>query len=417
MGRPISEVKMIASVSGNTVTFTTPLHISYRTAWTAQLTRYNATHTQYAGVEDLRLEGGSDGQIRFEAAANSWAKNIECTSWLGECVALNNSFRVELRDSYIHDGVWSAPGGGGYAVSFAKGTSEALVENNIVRQANKVMVARSSGAGSVVAYNYMDEGFINYNTGWQEVGVNGSHMVGPHHMLFEGNLSFNYDSDDTHGNSIYQTVFRNHLTGQRRGMTDSGNARTAGVMFGSWWHTFAGNVLGTPGMTGWVYEDTTPSPGVKAIWRLGYAPIHWEQTPDPLVVATTIRQGNYDYVRNQVDATVSLPDSLYLTGKPWFFGNCVWPWVDPMGPVQVQKLPAKERFEGRTCGTAQPTPTPSPTATPTPTPSITPTPTPTPSPFSPVVNWTCTMPRVTTTTSGGKRRYVVDRGTCTGQEQ
>ena len=35
--RPTNEIKQIASVSGNTVTFTTPVHISYRTSHTAQL--------------------------------------------------------------------------------------------------------------------------------------------------------------------------------------------------------------------------------------------------------------------------------------------------------------------------------------------------------------------------------------------
>ena len=85
--------------------------------------------------------------------------------------------------------------------------------------ANKVMVARSSGAGSVVAYNYMDDGYINGSDAWVEVGVNGSHMVGSHHMLFEGNYSFNTDSDQTHGNAIYHTYFRNYLSGYRKPFT------------------------------------------------------------------------------------------------------------------------------------------------------------------------------------------------------
>jgi hypothetical protein len=50
---------------------------------------------------------------------------------------------------------------------------------------------------------------------WLEIGVNGSHMVGSHHMLFEGNHSFNLDSDDTHGNSIYHTFFGNYGSGYR----------------------------------------------------------------------------------------------------------------------------------------------------------------------------------------------------------
>ena len=95
-------------------------------------------------------------------------------------MAIVSSFRIEVRDSYIHDGAWSYPGGGGYAIGLAWASAEALIENNIILDANKMMVGRSAGAGTVVAYNYTDDGFIGYDPSWQEVGINGSHMVGSH---------------------------------------------------------------------------------------------------------------------------------------------------------------------------------------------------------------------------------------------
>jgi len=350
-GRPIAEIKEVASVNGNVVTFTTPLHISYRGAYGAQLTRYTGqnAHVRNAGLEDLTVYGGGDGNVRFLCAAYSWMRNVEDTFWLGEGVAINNSFRVEVRGSYIHDTVWPAPGGGGYAISLANGSSEVLIEDNIVVKANKVMVARSSGAGSVVGYNYMDDGFISYALDWVEVGINGSHMVGPHHMLFEGNESFNYDSDDTHGNSIYHTVFRNHLSGFRRSFPGMGNARAGGLMYGSWWHSFIGNVMGTQGqMTGWVYEDSNYPWGGSAIWKLGYNPIHWEQDADPKVLSTVLREGNFDYLTNTVHwdtAPQTIPASLYLTAKPAFFGSLPWPWVDPTGATKLYTLPARARYD------------------------------------------------------------------------
>src|SRR5262249_1095966 len=178
-GRPIGEIKEVASVDGDSVTFTTPLPTSYRRSHNAQLTRYapNNAHVTDAGIEDLTVSGGADGNVRFVCAANSWMKNVEDTQWLGEGVAINNSFRIEVRGSYIHDTVWPEPGGGGYAISFAFGSSEILIENNIVMQANKVLVSRSSGAASVVGYNYMDDGHILSAPLWQEVGINASHMV------------------------------------------------------------------------------------------------------------------------------------------------------------------------------------------------------------------------------------------------
>jgi hypothetical protein len=168
------------------------------------------------------------------------------TQWIGEGVAVNGSFRVEIRDSYVHTGSWPEPGGGGYVISLANGSSEILIENNILIDANKEMVMRSSGAGSVVAYNYADDGWIYGTETWVEVGINASHMAGPHHVLFEGNYSQNADSDYTHGNAIYLTFFRNWLSGQRRDFTDSANVRTVGLAYGSWWDSFVGNVLGVP---------------------------------------------------------------------------------------------------------------------------------------------------------------------------
>jgi hypothetical protein len=351
--RPIAEVKEVASVSGNVVTFTTPLHISYRASYAAELTRYTGAnvHVKNAGLEDLTLYGGADGNVRFECAAYSWMRNVEDTVWLGEGVAINNSFRIEVRDSYVHDTAWPQPGGGGYAISLGAGSAEALIENNIVLQANKMMVGRSAGAGSVVGYNYMDDGHILSDPNWVEVGINGSHMVGSHHMLFEGNESFNYDSDNTHGNAIYHTVFRNHLSGYRRSFPGMANARAGSLMYGSWWHSFVGNVLGTAGKTsGWEYEDPgTPWGSAFYIWRLGYDPIHWDQDPDPMVRSTVLREGNFDYVTNQVHwdtGPQTLPDSLYLSGKPAFFGDSPWPWVDPTGPTKLHTLPARARYEG-----------------------------------------------------------------------
>jgi hypothetical protein len=355
-GRPVNEVKEIASVTANVVTFTTPLHISYRASKAAQLTPFTAS-VRNAGLEDVTVVGGSDGNVRFEAAAYSWVKNVEDTVWLGEGVALDYSFRCEIRDSYIHDGAWPEPGGGGYALSSASASAEWLIENNIVLQANKVMVVRSSGAGSVVAYNYMDDGHIRSNPAWVEVGINGSHMVGGHHILFEGNESFNYDSDNTHGNAIYMTVFRNHLIGFREDYTGMWNARTAGLMYGSWWHSFVGNVLGVAGqMSAWVYED----PGdwsygdgsawgnYNDIWKLGYDPQHWEQAADPQVRNTVLRDGNFDFLTNAIHwdrASRVIPPSLYLTSRPAFFGSNPWPWVDPTGAAKLSVLPARQRYD------------------------------------------------------------------------
>jgi hypothetical protein len=183
-------------------------------------------------------------------------------------------------------------------------------------------------------------------------------MVGPHHVLFEGNYGFNWDSDKTHGNAIYHTVFRNHLRGIRRDFGDAttanGPKRCGAVTYYSYWHSFVGNVLGASGqMTGWVYESG--SMDAPSIWKLGWD--DWSPYPiDPRATATTLRHGNYDYVTNSVvwDRSISnhvLPPSLYLSQSPAFFNagrGYAWPWVNPLDAVQLQTLPAKARFDAGT---------------------------------------------------------------------
>jgi hypothetical protein len=371
--RPHNEIKQVASVNGNVVTFTSPLTMDYLTGQHAELTTYTGSNTpvQKAGVEGLTVKGGGDGALRFEDAMYSWAKNIECTGWYGECVSMNNGFRDELVDSYIHDAAWAEPGGAGYAISLAHGSSGILIENNIVVRANKVMVSRSSGAGSVVAYNYMDDGYIATDEGWVEIGLNASHMVGSHMVLFEGNQSFNMDSDDTHGNSTYIVYFRNLATTVRSTFTsdytgdtinDAGNIpagnngpkRAAGAMSYSYWMSYVGTVLGQPGLATMAngYMDSSTTPGVwgPTIWLMGWNDLS-PYTVDPKVAATAIRDGNWDsYLGKQTwltDASAPLPDSMYLSCKPAFFGSDTWPWLDP-GTGTIHTLPAKARLDAGT---------------------------------------------------------------------
>ncbi len=366
--RPNAEIKQISAMSGNTITFDSPITLSYRVGHKAQLHHWRMPHTRNAGVENLTAQYADNDNIDFNWCAYCWAYNVENTLWSGAGFGVNASFRVQLEAFYNHEPVWPAPGGAGYNISLAFGSSEILIENGISIKANKVMVVRSAGAGSVVGYNYMDDGYIAGQEAWLEIGVNGSHMVGSHHMLFEGNYAFNMDSDDTHGNSIYHTFFRNYGSGYREQFKSIGDVvvddianlpggnrplRAAGAMAYSYWMSWFGNVLGTSGhVGGWLYDAKRGSPGV---WMLGWDSDSPYPT-DPNVAATAIRDGNFDYFTNSViwaslDTNHALPNSLYLTRKPAFFdagSGYTWPWVNPMGGTHLFKLPAKVRFEAGT---------------------------------------------------------------------
>jgi hypothetical protein len=400
--RTTSEIKRISAISGNTITFDSPIIISYRVANTAQLSHYQMAFTTNAGVENMTLSGADGGALLFQNAVNSWAYRVECTVWLGPgCIQVDRSLRVQLEQFYVHDGAWPEPGGSGYAIALCCGSSEILIENGISLRANKVIVSQQSGAGSVTSYNYMDQAFIccdssNPTQGhdfWIENGLNNSHYAGSHHMLFEGNLTNEMGEDQTHGNSIYNTFFRNYATGYRlpswvnafdratindlTGLPQGtrGPLRAAETQLYTYWETFIGNVLGYPGYStkanGWVYKSATRGP---AIFVLGAGYQRNNNGPDPKAGfdtngqgGTTIAHGNYDYLTKAVTwdpnhSDRNLPNSFFLKSKPAFFNDgsgYPWPWVTPTEPSPVQSgpsgcggtcsgLPAKARYDAGT---------------------------------------------------------------------
>ena len=354
--RPVGQMLEIASISGNTVSFTTPLHIAFDTAHRAQLTRYTIPYgAKSAGVEDLYVRGGQDDNITVRFALDSWVKGVESDWSVGDSFALDSCLRCVLRDSYAHDTPNPYPGGAGYMLSIATYTADSLVENNIFINGNKVLVMRASGGGNVIAYNYFDNGHIGNDLGWMETGLNASHLTCPHFELFEGNQAFNIDGDDTWGGAVYNTFFRNHATGKRRSYADINSRRAVGLMYGHYWYSFVGNVLGTADQhpapySGFAYEDLYPWENDPiGLWRLGYTPQDWNAPPDARVVSTVHRHANFDYATSSVQWASgfdqALPSSLYLAGKPAFFGDNPWPWVDATGAVKLHTLPARARYD------------------------------------------------------------------------
>lgn len=404
--RPQGEIKEIASMTdlgggSYRITFTSPLHRTFTATRLAQVAWFTTTWVEGVGVEDMTLRGGGRGNVRFSQCAKSWMARVESCEYKDPSLYIYAGFRCEIRDSYVHDTWYAYNGGGGYGTAFDYYTSELLFENNIVVKTAKPMVFRSSGAGSVVGYNYVDAQFegSNYVT-WQEVGINGSHMVGGYQILFEGNWSQNFDADKRWGPSDYMVVFRNYLRG-RNALTftwpnalDGGTAtitettevngsvnqavgpqRCGGAQAWSYWLSFVGNVMGKSGAhSGWLYE-TEKGISQKGIWSLGWDDVYPYGNPadpstgahDTQVTATALRDGNYDYLTGQVHwhgiggsgaandltppSAAILPSSLYLSGKPSWFGSNTWPWVDATGTTKTATLPAKARYDAGTPNT------------------------------------------------------------------
>jgi hypothetical protein len=398
--RPTAELHKIASIgagpcpgSNCTLTFDDPLTIAFRQSGGHNAQVYASLYAnnsgtgspismlQQAGVENISLLRAPEGGLEMELCVNCWVKNTEVGDWYGGGIGISYSARSELNTVYVHHCWDSVNNGGEYPLALDSASTEMLITNSITNFAGKGMVARAGGAGSVISYNYIDDTMYDAESGigdwWVDMGINASHYSGPHHVLFEGNWGDNLDNDNTHGNSMYMTFFRNLGSGLRTPFTDPsvgglvddftgmayycpsglascetwapGPFRAAGPMGYNYWFAYVGNVLGTSGETtaahGWTYSgDFTAS----RIFMLGWGAGNGGQDPylDGQSGSYILINGNYDYLNDAVTwqgSPVTLPNSFYLSSEPAFFAagsGYAWPWVTPTGSVQIQNGPS-----------------------------------------------------------------------------
>jgi hypothetical protein len=269
-----------------------------------------------------------------------------------------------------HSTLGPVSGGGSYGLLLDDSTSESLIIDSISVFMNKLIQTNTAGAGNVFAYNYADNTSANGGD-WIDGAVNGSHQSFTHHLLFEGNWGVNIGCDTTHGNSGFLAFLRNYCHGTNTVYESTGNLRAANV--DGWMReaAFIGNVLGTTGLV-WDYHDGDSYNGDNYIWRTGQfcdggtgecydgvgQPDVGTDGRQPTFTTRAFdklwRHGNWDAAKGSIadwDPDFPghvVPQSLFLPQKPEFFGSLAWPWVEPTGSTQgdrVQVLPAKARYD------------------------------------------------------------------------
>jgi hypothetical protein len=357
-GRSATQRVEIASVdaAGGTLTLTSPLHWTFKaqSPYLAKIAKMSAQPIRWAGVESVKIEGGTNpgylgqmaGGIDISNAAYCWVKDVQTGGTIRNMhVALTGAYRCVVRDSYIHHSADYGYAKDCYGVVIRCASADNLIENNIVRYMNKPVLFNTSGGGNVVGYNYVDNAWAEGS--WQESPID-CHCSFPHMELMEGNLASKMSATITHGNAGYLMYLRNYSSSQFaapaiwNGSTTI-TASIAAMQFddGDIGMTAFGNVLGaasagtSPASTG--YES-----GSAPIFLLGPA-------SDPSTT-TFVRHGNYDYFNKATKwdpgiADHSIPASLYRTSKPAFFGSLPWPWVGPDLSPMVGTLPAKARSD------------------------------------------------------------------------
>jgi hypothetical protein len=332
----------------------------------------------HIGVENLSIDASAcpddiscQSGITFFDVDQGWVKNVSVAKTRRNHVWFANTSRMELRDSYLIATKNAASQSYGLECYVC---DDSLVENNILQQtAGGIMLA--GGAGNVFAYNFgIDE--VQSPSGFEQTEAP-VHSDGSDMNLYEGNEFDSIIADQLHGTSGKFTIFRNWLSGRGYNTVNGalGNqptTQTFPIDLNSYVRgvNIIGNVLGTPGYhtteNGGVYENfpTTNDLGSEgisptrcnhSIYNLGWGQGECANFPsqnvlnDPRVLSTLMRWGNYDTVTSAVrwDSTESsptattylsanptpashtLPPSMYLSGRPTFWGTMPFPAVGP----------------------------------------------------------------------------------------
>lgn len=370
-GRILKFYARVTSISGNTVNFEPALPYTLTAALTPKLAYLNGgPGLSLTGIEDLTINntGLAANIIELWDSDRCWVKNVELNQLVDAGVFVVNGLQNEVRHCHVHDVYLYPLSPDGYGV-YLYGGSWGLVEDNIFRKL-AAGVMQSFGTANAYLFNYARETTFQ---GWahQTGGFNSNHGAHPMMILWEGNISEQFQSDGYHGSASHQTLFRNWFHGVAETGATS-NRKMISLERGSYYHNIVGNVLGSASWSGpgtFLYE-MTGEPGYNqqsVIYRLGYPNVAnnmlaetvdnaWKDTytinyPDSQVAATLIRHGNYDYKNAAIVWDASNPDhavpaSLYYSSKPAYFGNRPWPAFDHENPgaAAVTNIPAGYRY-------------------------------------------------------------------------
>ena len=366
--RAYGETFLVKAISGNTITLNRPLYWDFQGNLNPQLYLHSKVPLYYAGVENIHLRTVStvsDGSgIILQHCAYCWVKNCEIESFPRRALWLRyGTYGCEIRHNYIHNKSSDSnfERNRRYGIFIYSNCSDNLIEDNIVHYTLSGLVMEAGNSGNVISYNYID----TTRYGSQPWKTPDMALHAPHNYmnLFEGNVMGQIEFDIYWGSSSHQMVFRNWL--HTRNPDWYVNQPRLAISCEGWnrCSSFIGNVLGYPNIveaeSPWpVYYEQLPLISTFEqvhMWRVGF----WsgaDGTPqehgDPMTLATIIRHGNYDFVRNRVEWDTSISDyilapSFYLKSKPDWFGSLSWPAIGPdLSPVNG-KIPAQWRFENK----------------------------------------------------------------------
>lgn len=352
--RPIGQIAVVDTVvSANVFTIEIPLYYDYDVTRTPQAARVRSTFiTNDAGVEHLRVDNSVSHNANQENYATvlmsctlrCWLLDVDIRMCRRTTLKLFVAYRCfihgcEIRESYAYTS------SAGYGMWLTYGCSACLIENNYWHDLTTGYIDNGPTSGNVMAYNYMSD---MSSTDYPNSTRNGliHHGAHPIMILWEGNYLDGpcISLDLYHGTSSHTTIFRNRVIDD---VTKTVGTACVSIWEGNTYVNLVGNVLGTQGHET-IYQSTDLYAG-KMIYNMDQGTFQ-----GPLPSETLYRHGDFEYVTDSVtwDASNSdhdLPDSLYLSSKPAWWGTGGWPVIgsdlDPMAstiPADPNYVPIEE---------------------------------------------------------------------------
>lgn len=356
-------VKVAATPTSTTATLEMPLYWNYEASLSPQAVKLSSMVTN-AGIErltvDNRASGSSSqasdgGTILLRGTANSWLVDVEAIGAWETMVRMYGTYRTTVRGGKFHTGV-SPTGSSQYCMWLGPYASANLIENNQMYNLTSGVMLNGATSGNVIGYNYITAISMSDRLSWNMSAI-GTHGAHPMMNLIEGNYieGARLRNDNVWGSSSHNTLFRN------RSAVDSNRSSGAwdvDLHSAQQYYSMVGNVFGWVGVET-VYElQNMNLSGQKSIYRFGYMSDGDGSSSgnDSLVYSTSLRHGNWDSVTNgtvwEGAEDQTLPASLYLSGKPSWWGSMQWPCI---GPDVKPLYPASPGAgKGTPWGTAKP---------------------------------------------------------------
>ncbi|HIF14916.1 MAG TPA: hypothetical protein EYQ86_06220 [Bacteroidetes bacterium] len=328
----VGEIAQIIAKHKNTIVLDREIHHTFDPKLRPSARKI--TPIKNIGVENLKINNSGGAEIRnihFHKVYNSWVRNIEGAYTSKAHIVIRQSYRIEVRDNYLHHSYNYGGGGHGYGIDLRNRSTSCLIEHNVFNRLRHAMVLSTGANGNVLGYNYSrdnrDDSQSNITYYKADISLHGffSYM-----NLFEGNIVQAIESADWWGPSgPGNTFFRNRVESKPLIVDD---------------HSHYQNVIGNELLNTFAYAGD-----IVIGFILG--PSFNSNIEINSDVENTNQHSNNDRGLIDNNKISTLPNSLYRSDPNFNYGSPI-PTIGPVStltndpyPIEQHDNKAKDRYD------------------------------------------------------------------------